>query len=96
MTWVIVAARNDVCDWIPLAQRLAATGHRVVVFQYLTTSATGEGEALAETLAVARAAAGAGRFALVGASLGGRIVIEAAARHCWTPAGRSRTGSSPS
>jgi pimeloyl-ACP methyl ester carboxylesterase len=73
---------NSVCDWIPLARQLASSGHRVAVFTYSDTSAAGEPSALRATLAVAAAAAATGgRYALVGASLGGRIVIEAAAKH---------------
>jgi pimeloyl-ACP methyl ester carboxylesterase len=76
---------NSVCDWLPLAQRLASSGHRVAVFSYADASASAEAQAVRDTLAVAVAVAGPGRpFALVGASLGGRIVIEAAAKH---PAG---------
>ena len=56
----------------------------MAVFEYSDTTAAGERRALQETLSVAAVARAGGRFALVGASLGGRIVIEAAARR---PAG---------
>jgi hypothetical protein len=75
---------NEVCDWLPVAEQLAAAGHRVAVFQYSGTSAQAEADALSDTLAVANAVRGGGRYVLVGASLGGRIVIEAAAER---PAG---------
>jgi pimeloyl-ACP methyl ester carboxylesterase len=75
---------NDPCDWLPLAERLAGRGHRVAVFDYSDTSAINEPYAVDETLAVAKGAASGGRYALVGASLGGRIAIEAAGRR---PAG---------
>jgi pimeloyl-ACP methyl ester carboxylesterase len=71
---------NDPCGWIPLAERLAAHGHRAAVFTYSDTSSVNEKYAVNEALAVARAAAGGQPYALVGASLGGRVVIEAAAR----------------
>jgi dienelactone hydrolase len=52
------------------------------VFQYSSTSAQSEDEAVADAANVASAAAGSSgrRFALVGASLGGRVVIEVAAK----------------
>ena len=75
---------NDPCGGLPLADRLAASGHRVVVFGYSDTSAAGEAKALTELLAVASAGRAGGRWVAVGASLGGRLVIEAAARR---PAG---------
>lgn len=71
---------NNACGWIALAQRIAADGHRVVVFEYSDTSAAAEGRAVRETLQVAAAAREGQPFALVGASLGGRVAIEAAAR----------------
>ncbi len=71
---------NSACAWIPLAERLAAAGHRVAVFDYDATGASAERDCVAQMLSVARALRGSGRFALVGASLGGRVVIEAAAR----------------
>lgn len=71
---------NDPCGGLPLAGRLAASGHRVAVFGYSDTSARGEPQALTELLSVANAARAGGRWVAVGASLGGRLVIEAAAR----------------
>ena len=75
---------NDPCGGLALADRLAATGHRVVVFGYSDTSAAGEPKALSELLAVAAATRRGDRWVALGASLGGRLVIEAAARR---PAG---------
>jgi dienelactone hydrolase len=49
----------------------------VAVFTYFDFS---ESQSMTDMLAVARAVGGGGRYALVGASLGGRLVIEAAAR----------------
>jgi dienelactone hydrolase len=68
---------NDPCPWLPFADELARRGDRVAVFSY------GPGAPDAELLAVARAlhAAGAQRLALVGASVGGRAVIQVAARN---------------
>ena len=72
---------NQVCAWAGLADRLVADNYRVAVFQYADETAAGEEQAVEDTLAIAEAAAGNGDYALVGASLGGRIVIEAAAQH---------------
>jgi dienelactone hydrolase len=68
---------NDPCPWLPFAGELARSGDRVAVFSY------GAGAADAQLLAVARAlrGAGAGRVGLIGASVGGRAVIQAAARN---------------
>jgi pimeloyl-ACP methyl ester carboxylesterase len=55
-------------------------GRTAVVFLYAATTAAGEADATRAALAVARSGARGGRFVLVGASLGGRIVFEAAAR----------------
>jgi pimeloyl-ACP methyl ester carboxylesterase len=71
---------NDPCAWTATARQLAGDGHRVAVFRYGSTAAADEPAAVRETLAVADAAAGGGRAQLVGASLGGRIVFEAAAK----------------
>lgn len=72
---------NSACDWLPLAGRFAAAGFRAVVFTYFDST---ESRSATEMLALARTASGSRRFALIGASVGGRLVIEAAARH---PAG---------
>lgn len=73
---------NRVCPWLDLAQALAGQGYRTVVFTYADSSAAGEKQSVDQTLAVARSAGGGtAPVALVGASLGGRVVIEAAARH---------------
>jgi pimeloyl-ACP methyl ester carboxylesterase len=71
---------NQVCGWVAFANRLVAEDFRVALFDYADPGAEGERQAVRDTLAVA-AAAGSGPFGLVGASLGGRIVIEAAAEH---------------
>lgn len=74
---------NYLCEWLPLATVLAAHHYRLAVFDY-STSALPERRLLAETLGVARAASNGAPFALVGASIGARLVVEAAAAH---PAG---------
>jgi dienelactone hydrolase len=68
---------NSTCDWLPFATELARDRRRAVVFEY-----DDQASAASELLAVARAlhAAGARRVAIVGASIGGRAVIQAAAR----------------
>jgi len=71
---------NQVCGWVAFANRLVADGFRVAMFNYADPRSAGEPQAIRDTLAVA-ASAGDGPYALVGASLGGRIVIEAAAEH---------------
>jgi pimeloyl-ACP methyl ester carboxylesterase len=71
-------SENQVCGWVAFANRLVADGFRVAMFNYADPRSAGEPQAIQDSLAVA-AAAGSGRYALVGASLGGRIVIEAAA-----------------
>jgi pimeloyl-ACP methyl ester carboxylesterase len=72
---------NTACGWLPVARSLAAQRFRVAVFTYFDFS---ESQSMTDMLAVARAVGGGGHYALVGASLGGRLVIEAAARR---PAG---------
>jgi pimeloyl-ACP methyl ester carboxylesterase len=49
------------------------------MFAYRSTSADNEAEAVRDTLAVADRARSGNRYALIGASLGGGVVIEAAA-----------------
>jgi dienelactone hydrolase len=68
---------NDPCAWMPLARELAGKGMRALVFEYDDNS-----RADREVLAAARAlrAAGVRRVAAIGASLGGRAVVQAAAR----------------
>jgi hypothetical protein len=68
---------NQPCDWLPLGRRFAAAGMRAVVFRYDDMS---EAQETTDLLGLA----GTGPYALIGASAGGRLVIEAAARH---PAG---------
>lgn len=70
---------NSPCDWMPLARRLAGAGYTAAVFVYADVAASAEDASRRATLDVARAAAAGGRYVLVGASLGGRLVIEAAA-----------------
>ena len=67
---------GDPCDWLSLASELARRARRVAVFAY---AAPGSAD---EVLAVARALrkTGARSVALIGASIGGRAVIEAAAQ----------------
>ena len=65
---------NQVCGWVAFGNRLVTEGFRVALFKYADPNAPGEDQAVRDTLAVA-AAAGHGPFGLVGASLGGRIVI---------------------
>ena len=67
---------NSVCGWLRFAEQLAS-GRRVVVFEYRDQAA-----AAAELRSVARAlrADGARSVAIVGASIGGRAVVQAAAR----------------
>jgi dienelactone hydrolase len=74
---------NDPCDWLPLASELARDGLRVAVFAYADPGSADE-----EVLAVARAlrTSGARSVALVGASIGGRAVIQAAAQSSGTVA----------
>jgi dienelactone hydrolase len=68
---------NDPCAWVPLARELAGKGMRALVFEYDDNS-----RADREVLAAARAlrAAGVRHVAAIGASLGGRAVVQAAAR----------------
>lgn len=70
---------NDPCAWTGVASTLAGDGHRVAVFRYSSTVAADEPASVRETLAVARAAGPGAKAQLVGASLGGRVVLEAAA-----------------
>lgn len=71
---------NDTCAWMSFGHALAAAGRTAVVFKYDSTAPTGERAATRAALAVARSASGGRPFALVGASLGARLVFEAAAR----------------
>jgi dienelactone hydrolase len=68
---------NNPCDWMSLARELGGKGMRALVFEY-----DAEDRADREVLAAARAlrAAGARQVATIGASLGGRAVIQAATR----------------
>lgn len=71
-------SNDDVCDWMPVTMALVQAGLRAVVFSYDNKI---ESESVRDVVAVARAASGTGPYALAGASVGGRIVIEAAAGH---------------
>jgi len=51
----------------------------VVIFAYRSTAADNEPEAVRDAVAVADRARSGNHYALIGASLGGRVVIEAAA-----------------
>jgi dienelactone hydrolase len=68
---------NSACDWLPFAAELARRGDRVAVFSYAG------GAPAAELLAVARSlrVGGARRIGIIGASVGGRAVIQAAAHN---------------
>jgi hypothetical protein len=61
-------SRNSPCGWLEFARGLAGSGHRVVVFAYTDVSAAAEPKSVNEALRVA----GAHRYVLIGASLGGR------------------------
>jgi pimeloyl-ACP methyl ester carboxylesterase len=65
---------NVDCQWSPLPQYLAARGYRVLAFDY------GNGDQSAEVQAAARYLRdqGARRLVLIGASIGGAVVIDAA------------------
>ena len=68
---------NSACGWMSFARQLAGRGIRTLVFEY-----DDESHAAGESLAGARAlrAAGARHVAMVGASVGGRAVVQAASR----------------
>jgi pimeloyl-ACP methyl ester carboxylesterase len=69
---------NSACGWMSFARQLVARGMRVLAFEYDDKSqAAGEGLAAARALR----AAGARHVAMVGASIGGRAVVQAAARN---------------
>jgi pimeloyl-ACP methyl ester carboxylesterase len=70
-------SNNDPCTWLTYADRLAADGARVAVFRY---GEIGSPEQLGAT-ALALRRAGAERIVAIGASVGGRAVVELAARH---------------
>ena len=66
---------NDPCTWLPFAESLADRGDRVAVFRY---ASVGNPRELRAT-AMALRAAGAESVVAVGASVGGRAVVELAA-----------------
>jgi len=57
----------------------------VVIFAYRSTAADNEPEAVRDALAVADRARSGNHYASIGASLGGRVVIEAAATRPASP-----------
>jgi hypothetical protein len=64
---------NTVCEWLPFPSSLAAHGMRVLAFDY------GNGDESAEVQGAAHflRAHGAWRLVLIGASIGGAVVIDA-------------------
>lgn len=77
-TGVVLANQTDnsVCQWLPLPSYLAADGMSVLAFDY------GNGDYSEEVQAAARQlrAHGARHLVLIGASIGGAVVIDAGAR----------------
>lgn len=71
---------NDTCPWVPLARQAAGSARTAVVLTYRSIQPGAERAATRDVLAVSESVADGRRFVLVGASLGGRIVFEAAAR----------------
>jgi hypothetical protein len=67
---------NDSCKWLRFAEALADRGDRVAVFRYASIGSPAELRATA----LALRAAGAERVVAVGASVGGRAVVELAAK----------------
>jgi hypothetical protein len=73
---VLANESGDVaCAWVPYAKELADRGLAVAVFSYLSVGNPDEITAVAEALR----ARGAKRVAAIGASVGGRAVVELAA-----------------
>jgi pimeloyl-ACP methyl ester carboxylesterase len=66
---------DQACAWVPYAKELAGRGFTVAVFSYLSLGNPEEIAAIAEALR----ARGAKRVAAIGASIGGRAVVELAA-----------------
>jgi dienelactone hydrolase len=69
---------NSACGWTSFARQLVGHGMRVLLFEY-----DDESQAPGEALAAGRALreTGAKRLALVGASIGGRAVVQATSRN---------------
>lgn len=65
---------NNACQWSPLPQDLAVLGYRVLAFDYGSSDPGSEVQAAARYLR----SQGAHRIVLIGASIGGAVVIEAA------------------
>lgn len=74
-------SNNSVCGWMTLADALVRDHRRVAVFAYDAADPDDEAQAVRDSQAVADASRGGGRYALVGASVGARAVIVAAAAH---------------
>ncbi|MDP9864627.1 MULTISPECIES: alpha/beta hydrolase [Streptosporangium] len=76
--------QGTVCTWLPLADRLVAAGHRVLLFDRNNTAAPEE-----DTVAMAGRLrkAGAEKVFLVGGSMGGRVSLLAAGELKPPPAG---------
>lgn len=68
---------NSACGWTAFARQLAGHGMRVLLFEY-----DDESQAAGEAIAAGHAlrAAGASHLAMIGASVGGRAVVQANAR----------------
>jgi dienelactone hydrolase len=71
---------NDTCAWMSIARELSRSAHAVAVFRYSSTDAADEATSVREALAVTRPAGRGTKVQLVGASIGGGMVFEAAAR----------------
>lgn len=72
-------SRNNPCEWLDSAPRVVAGGARAVLFEYADFAIANPARQVAAVAARARRDGGQ-RIALVGASLGGRAVVTAAAR----------------
>jgi pimeloyl-ACP methyl ester carboxylesterase len=70
-------SNDQPCAWVPTARFLSGRGYAVAVFQ----AGAGEEAAQAVTLARAMRRGGARRIVLIGASVGARSALQAAARH---------------
>ena len=68
---------NNACAWMAEARALAERGYRAVVFTYVNSD--DESASTDDALAVADAVRGGAKVRMMGASVGGRIVFEAAA-----------------